>query len=163
MVGKNTVLSDNPYLTTRLVDGKSPARIFIDKNLEVPPSHNIYDNTAATIVFNGLKDLQEGKNRFIKINFNKNVLQQISEKLYMLNIQSVLVEGGSILLEDFITQQLWDEALIFQNPHLRFDEGVKAPAFAIKNSFELVGDDKLYHHFKNESMQAKGPLEKEIF
>jgi diaminohydroxyphosphoribosylaminopyrimidine deaminase / 5-amino-6-(5-phosphoribosylamino)uracil reductase len=163
MVGKNTVLNDNCLLTTRLVDGKNPARIFIDKNLEVPLTFNIYNGDAETIVFNAVKNEQRDRIRFIKINFNENVLQQISEKLYVLNIQNVLVEGGKFLLDDFINQHLWDEVLVFQNPHLAFDQGVRAPAFALKNSFELAGNDKFYHHFKNETLPAKGLLAKEIF
>ena len=43
MVGKNTVIKDNPSLTTRKVAGKSPIRIVTDTNLEysdiVKPGH----------------------------------------------------------------------------------------------------------------------------
>jgi len=163
MVGKNTVLNDNPRLTTRLVEGRNPVRIFIDKNLEVPVSHNIYNDEADTIVFNALKSGHEGRNRFVKIDFAGNILTQVSDKLYGLNIQDVLVEGGKQLLDDFIGQHLWDEVLVFQNPGLQFGTGTKAPAFALKNSFELVGNDKFYHHFKNDTLPARGPLEKEIF
>ncbi len=163
MVGKNTVLNDNSLLTTRLVEGKNPARIFIDKNLEVPLTYNIYNTDAETIVFNAIKSEHSGRIRFVKINFDENVLQQVSEKLFGLNIQNVLVEGGKFLLDDFINQHLWDEVLVFQNPQLVFDQGIKAPAFALKNSFELAGNDKFYHHFKNETLPAKGLLAKEIF
>ncbi len=163
MVGKNTVLKDNCLLTTRLVEGKNPARIFIDRNLEVPLTFNIYNGDAETIVFNAVKSEQRDRIRFVKINFNENVLLQVSEKLYALNIQNVLVEGGKFLLDDFINQHLWDEVLVFQNPHLAFDQGIRAPAFALKNSFELAGNDKFYHHFKNETLPAKGLLAKEIF
>ncbi len=163
MVGKNTVLNDNPLLTTRLVDGKNPVRIFIDRNLQVPMHFNIYNSEAPTLVFNALRDNNNGHIRHLKINFDGNVLQQVSEQLYNLNIQSVLVEGGPYLLADFIEQNLWDETLVFQNPDLYFKEGIKAPAFAIKNTFDLVGDDKLYHHAKNEALPAVGVLGKEIF
>lgn len=163
MVGKNTVLNDNPRLTTRHVEGKNPLRIFIDKNLEVPLSFNIYNNEAETIVFNSLKEERNNHIRLIKLNFNENVLQQISDSLYALNIQSVLVEGGKYLLDDFINQQLWDEILVFQNPDLHFFKGTKAPDFALKNTFDLVGNDKFYHHFKNETFLTKDPLEREVF
>lgn len=146
MVGKNTVLNDNPKLTTRLVKGENPTRIFIDRKLEVPLDHHIYNQEAPTIIFNGLKEEQKGNHRFIKIDFTQNILEQVSGKLYDLNFQSVLVEGGAILLNDFIEQHLWDEALVFQNPDLNFGQGVKAPAFALRNTFELVGNDKLYRH-----------------
>lgn len=146
MVGKNTVLRDNPKLTTRLVKGKNPVRIFIDRKLEVTPDHHIYNQEAETIVFNEAREEQKATLRFIKIDFKQNILDQVSAKLYDLNFQSVLVEGGAFLLNDFIEQHLWDEALVFQNPDLNFGQGIKAPAFALRNTFELVGNDKLYRH-----------------
>ena len=33
MIGKNTAKLDNPLLTTRLVKGKNPTRVVIDKDL----------------------------------------------------------------------------------------------------------------------------------
>ena len=147
LVGKNTVLRDNPRLTTRLVEGKNPIRVFIDRNLEVPLHFQVYDNEATTIIFNELKEEKMGIHMFLKIDFGKNILQQLSEKLFNLNVQSVLVEGGSVLLNDFIDQHLWDEVLVFQNPDLRFEVGLKAPRFALANTFELIGGDKLYQQF----------------
>lgn len=46
----------------------------------------------------------------------------ISEK-----IQSLLVEGGSILLQSFIDSGLWDEAFIEKAP-LRLNNGIQAPS-----------------------------------
>jgi len=127
MVGKNTVLCDNPNLTTRLAEGKNPLRIFIDKNLEVPRSFNIYNTQAETIVFNALLSEDAGNIKRIKIDFTKNVLKQISDILYQLKIQSVIVEGGVFLLNDFIKQNLYDEVNVFVNEKLKFGSGVKAP------------------------------------
>lgn len=129
MVGKNTVLSDNPTLTTRLVKGKNPIRIFIDRNLEVPKSFNIYNVDAKTIVFNNVKEGVEDNIEFYKIDFTENVLQQISNKLFDLKIQSVIVEGGAFLLNDFIKQELYDEVITYKNKNLRFGSGVSAPKF----------------------------------
>lgn len=162
-VGKNTVLNDNPHLTTRLVKGKNPVRIFTDRNLEVPGNFNVYNDEAPTLVFNSLKDEEKGNIRYIKLDFGTNILPQINEKLYQMQIQSVLVEGGAFLVNEFMKNDLWDEVLVFQNPDLHFSQGVKAPEFALKNTFELVGNDKLFHHFRNEALPAVGPLEKEIF
>ena len=127
MVGKNTVLNDNPTLTTRLVEGKNPVRIFIDKNLEVPRNFNIYNYESKTIVFNGFKDVVENNIEFYKIDFTQNVLKQISDMLFDLKIQSVIIEGGSFLLKDFIKQKLFDEIIIYKNENLWFGSGVEAP------------------------------------
>lgn len=162
VVGKNTVLNDNPSLTTRLVEGKNPVRIFIDKKLEVPGDFNIYNAEAPTIVFNALKEDKKDHIQFIKLDFSGNVLGQMLQELYRLSIQSLLVEGGSSLLYSFIDQHLWDEVLVFQNPSLFFGQGLKAPVFALKNTFELIGDDKLFKHYRNETLEA-GSAPKEVF
>jgi diaminohydroxyphosphoribosylaminopyrimidine deaminase/5-amino-6-(5-phosphoribosylamino)uracil reductase len=163
LVGKNTVLYDNPRLTTRLAEGKNPVRIFIDRNLEIPKSHHIYNAEAPTLVFNALKEEKEGHVQYLRIDFDQDTLAQICDKLYEQGIQTVLVEGGAYLVNEFVKRDLWEEVLVFQNPDLHFVEGLKAPVFALKNTFELVGDDKLFHHLKNESLPAVGPLGKEIF
>ena len=42
LVGSNTVRSDNPQLTTRLVDGPNPVRVAIDPTLRLSPKHHIF-------------------------------------------------------------------------------------------------------------------------
>ena len=144
MVGKNTVLADNPKLTNRLAKGKNPVRMFIDKDLDVPQTFNIYDDQAKTIVFNSQKDEERDTIQFIKLNFELNVLEQISDKLVELKIQSVLVEGGLRLLNDFIQQNLFDEIFVFENPKLKFGAGLKAPQLNLVGNFVVIGEDKLY-------------------
>lgn len=134
MVGKNTVLHDNPRLTTRLVKGNNPVRIFIDRILEVPATFHIYNAEAKTIIFNEQKSEIKDHLHFIQIDFSKNVLVQISEKLFEMNIQSVLVEGGLKLLNSFILQGLYDEIKVFKNNNLNFGSGIKAPDAGIWSS-----------------------------
>jgi len=144
LVGKNTVLSDNPQLTTRLVAGKSPLRLFIDKRLEVPGTYHIYDSSAPTIVFNEQKDETEGHITYKKLNFELNVVEQISKYLYGMNIQTVLVEGGTRLLNDFKQQNTFDEILVVVNQDLSFEKGIKAPQISFAGAFEMLGKDKLF-------------------
>ena len=49
LVGTNTAVQDDPFLTTRLWKGKNPVRIVIDKELKLPPSLNIFDTNSQTI------------------------------------------------------------------------------------------------------------------
>lgn len=163
LVGKNTALADNPKLTTRLVKGRNPLRLLIDRNLEVPLNFNLYNDEAPTIIFNASKDEKQGHMQFVRLDFNGEILPQLLQKLVALNIQSVLVEGGAATINNFLGAESWDEAIVFQNPDLLFGNGLKGPEFALKNTFELVGNDKLYHHFKNETMPVKEPENKEIF
>ena len=57
MVGTNTAINDNPSLTVRNWSGRDPLRIAIDRNLRLPDSLNIFNQTSRTIIFNAKKDL----------------------------------------------------------------------------------------------------------
>ena len=128
LVGTNTALTDNPSLTTREISGRNPVRILIDFDLKVPRDFNIYNEEAETLVFNSLKDSQDKHIKFIKIE-KKNFLQNLMEKLYENNIQSVIIEGGSFTLKQFIEANLWDEAIVIKNENLILENGTKAPEF----------------------------------
>ncbi|MBT8260877.1 MAG: bifunctional diaminohydroxyphosphoribosylaminopyrimidine deaminase/5-amino-6-(5-phosphoribosylamino)uracil reductase RibD, partial [Bacteroidia bacterium] len=102
LVGTNTVVEDNPSLTSRVYNGKNPIRIVIDKNKILDKSLQIFDNASKTIVINKHNT-----------NFNKPLAQQICNLLYQENINSVIIEGGTKTLQTFIDENLWDEARVF--------------------------------------------------
>ena len=62
LVGVNTVIADNPHLTTRIPNGgKHPIRVVLDTHLRTPPSsHVITDGLAPTWIIVG-KDVKEEK------------------------------------------------------------------------------------------------------
>lgn len=128
LVGKYTALHDNPSLTVREIKGRNPIRILIDFNLNVPDNSNIFNDEAETMIFNSIKNSEKENLKFIKIE-RENSIKQILEKLYELQIQSVIIEGGRFTLQQFIDQNLWDEALIFKNPNLTLENGTQAPDF----------------------------------
>ena len=128
LVGTQTALNDNPSLTTRLIEGRNPVRILIDFELKVPRDFKIYNNEAPTLVFNQEKDAEEENIKFIKISKEK-FLEDLLQKLYENQIQSVLVEGGSRTLQTFIDANLWDETIIIKNKNLTLENGTKAPKF----------------------------------
>ncbi|WP_027384855.1 bifunctional diaminohydroxyphosphoribosylaminopyrimidine deaminase/5-amino-6-(5-phosphoribosylamino)uracil reductase RibD [Epilithonimonas caeni] len=151
LVGKNTALHDNPGLTVREIEGRNPSRILIDFNLEVPNDFKIYNNEADTLIFNSIKDSEENHLKFIKIE-KENSVNQILEKLYELQIQSVIVEGGRFTLQQFIDQDIWDEAIIFKNPDLHLENGTKAPDFdSIPQKIENLRDTEVLF-FKNRGL-----------
>ncbi|PZU88101.1 MAG: bifunctional diaminohydroxyphosphoribosylaminopyrimidine deaminase/5-amino-6-(5-phosphoribosylamino)uracil reductase RibD [Chryseobacterium sp.] len=128
LIGKNTALHDNPSLTVREIEGRNPIRILIDFNLEVSPDSNIYHDEAETIIFNSVKNFEDKNLKFIKIE-KENSINQILGKLYDLQIQSMIIEGGRFTLQEFINHNLWDEAIIFKNPNLNLENGTQAPEF----------------------------------
>jgi len=126
LVGKKTALIDNPQLTTRYWRGKSPNRVLIDKKLEIPATYNVYNNTAHTFIFNGIKSEKINTVELVKIDFEKQVLNQILDFLYKQSVLSLIVEGGIKTLQYFIEENLWDEAIIIKSD-VYWENGLKAP------------------------------------
>jgi diaminohydroxyphosphoribosylaminopyrimidine deaminase / 5-amino-6-(5-phosphoribosylamino)uracil reductase len=117
---------DNPQLTARLWKGRQPLRIVFDKNLKLPATHRLFDNSATTWVINEEKEEINNDIQYRKLAFNEGLLTELLQQLYNANILSLIVEGGANLLEQFISLGLWDEARIFTSESgLR--NGLKAP------------------------------------
>ncbi|MCI3938933.1 bifunctional diaminohydroxyphosphoribosylaminopyrimidine deaminase/5-amino-6-(5-phosphoribosylamino)uracil reductase RibD [Chryseobacterium aahli] len=128
LIGTMTALRDNPSLTTREMTGRNPIRILIDIDLKVPSDYHIYNNEAETLVFNSIKNSDEGNIRFIKTE-REGFIEKLIKKLYELQIQSVIVEGGNLVLQQFIDANLWDETIVIKNENLQIENGTKAPRF----------------------------------
>lgn len=126
MVGTNTVKYDNPKLDTRFWTGKNAIRVLIDKDLSLLNTLNIFDNSQKTICYNLLKDEVINNNIFVKIPTNNSIESFIIQVLYQRKIQSIIIEGGAILLQSFIDSGLWDEAFILKSK-LILGDGIKAP------------------------------------
>jgi diaminohydroxyphosphoribosylaminopyrimidine deaminase/5-amino-6-(5-phosphoribosylamino)uracil reductase len=141
MVGTRTAEIDNPMLTVRNWKGNNPLRIVIDKTLRLPTTNNLFDNQIETLVFNNIKNEKLEKLEFIKIDFKEEVIIPILQNLYERNILSVMIEGGSNLLNQFITLGLWDEARIITADKV-YDDGIPAPVIKGKliSSSKLTGD-----------------------
>lgn len=129
MVGTNTARNDNPQLNVRLWKGKNPVRIVIDKDLKLPASLNLFNGKQETLVFSEKKKNRKGRTEFIQVSFGNNLLNAIMENLFNRSIQSVIVEGGALLLQSFINRNLWDEARVFTSP-LLLNNGVHAPSLS---------------------------------
>lgn len=127
LAGTNTALMDDPALTTRNWPGNSPIRIVIDRKLSLPPDLKLFDGSVPTIVFNCVKQDESANVKYVKLKSEDNLLPELLQQLYESNIQSVLVEGGSKLLQSFINNNLWDEARVIMNTVLRTGTGIAAP------------------------------------
>lgn len=133
LVGTNTAVADNPRLNTRLWTGNDPVRLVLDRQLRIPPKSHLFDDSVKTFVFTE-KDASERASKnviFEPLNFEKDLPKQISDFLYRQELQSLIVEGGSQLLQNFLDADLWDEAHVFTGKKM-FGKGTKAPQFSGK-------------------------------
>lgn len=147
MVGTATALLDNPKLDVRGVSGNNPLRVVIDKELNIPHHYNLLDKRLPTLVFTSKNKASKSNLEYITISFEENTLPQIMDHLYRRNIQSILVEGGTKLIENFLASNLWDEARILKSS-ATLSEGVKAPQFNSKGlATEKIGTDDLFIRF----------------
>jgi len=128
LVGTNTVLEDNPKLTTRNWAGKDPIRVVLDRGLKIDPSYHVLDKSVQTIILTEIEDTS----KYIRgidyavIDFSQNTAQQICDVLHQQNITSLIIEGGARTLQAFIDENLWDEARIFKGA-ISFKNGLPAP------------------------------------
>ncbi|MGV8963528.1 MAG: bifunctional diaminohydroxyphosphoribosylaminopyrimidine deaminase/5-amino-6-(5-phosphoribosylamino)uracil reductase RibD [Candidatus Saccharimonadaceae bacterium] len=150
MVGTNTALKDNPLLNARKWCGENPVRIVIDRTAKIPYNSHLFSDDVPTIVFTAVVSYPIHKNASsILIDFTDNVNQQILNKLFELNIASVLIEGGSILISSFIESNLWDEAYV-EVADCEIGSGIIAPQ--INGTFIIAKKyiDSFHFHIKNE-------------
>jgi diaminohydroxyphosphoribosylaminopyrimidine deaminase/5-amino-6-(5-phosphoribosylamino)uracil reductase len=144
MVGTNTLLEDNPHLSTRLWKGKNPVRLTIDMHLKSDGKPlNFFNRSQRTIVFNGLKNETERDVEYVMIRDSSPA--SIAGKLFELGIQSVVIEGGSKLLGSFIDQNLFDEIRRFRSKTMFLQQGIPAPRidFVPEKTENLVDDELL--------------------
>jgi diaminohydroxyphosphoribosylaminopyrimidine deaminase/5-amino-6-(5-phosphoribosylamino)uracil reductase len=138
LIGRKTLEFDNPSLSARDFRGLTLVRIAISKNCSVPDGLKFRDGSQPTYVFcHGQTKTEDGV-RFVGIDFEGNVLQQIMRSLHELEVQSLIVEGGNHTLQGFIDSGLWDEARVFVGKS-EFKQGIPAPTM----SAELLSEEDI--------------------
>ncbi|MFK8045506.1 MAG: bifunctional diaminohydroxyphosphoribosylaminopyrimidine deaminase/5-amino-6-(5-phosphoribosylamino)uracil reductase RibD [Crocinitomicaceae bacterium] len=142
LVGRKTVQNDNPSLTCRHYYGTNPIRIVIDKNAKLDINRYKISNDEALAYIFTEKPLGVQKNtKYITLEpFN---LKGMLSKLFELNIQSIIIEGGKITLEQFIKDNIWDEARVLTGIN-SIENGSYAPQIKGHLSQEFYfGEDKV--------------------
>lgn len=140
MVGINTVLKDDPLLTTRLEAGigRDPVRIIIDSTGRIPEDSKVLNKNSRTGVILATTSLLEKEKqlrlenlgvRIIKADGqNQRVdLEILMEELYKLEIDSVLLEGGGTLNASAINAGIVDKVLCFIAPKILGGEKAITP------------------------------------
>ena len=134
LVGAQTIREDDPRLTTRDCKGKN-CDIYILSKKGLKKDYKIFNQDSKVTV---LDDKE--------INFNKNIAKQICDKLYDDKILSVIIEGGTKTLSNFIDYDMWDEMRVFKTQEILGD-GVKGPKikFNVERKVEIENDILEYY------------------
>lgn len=145
LVGKHTVMIDDPLLAVKHVNGKNPTRIILDSTGSIKSTSKIIKTckTIPTIIVVSDKATQKNIIRLereglevIKCGQNKINLKKLLHILQMRNIKRLLVEGGGLTNWSFIKDGLVDELIITITPY------VLGGSYAI-SLFEGQGFDKI--------------------
>ena len=133
MVGTRTVLLDNPRLLTTHWSGRNPIRITLDRHGVLPAESKIFSDEAPTIVYRDNTDWQF-------------ILQDMAK----LHIHSVLVEGGTTLLQHIIDSGIYDEVhievsdMLLPGTDKGEPMGVKAPNYRRSTQPRVVNNHQIY-------------------
>lgn len=128
MVGVGTVIADNPQLTCRLPDSRNPVRIICDTNLRIPldseiirTAHEVKTYIAAA--GGDCKKADALRSRGAEIVFvpgkNDHIdLHELSACLGRLEIDSILLEGGSKLHASALEADIVNKVLVYIAPKI---------------------------------------------
>lgn len=119
MIGTNTAQYDNPNLTVRNWTGRNPTRIVLDLKRRLEKNLNVFNDEAKTILIDSENGSTE--NGFLKSLIEKKTSGGLGAGA------SLIVEGGTQLLQSFIDEGLFDEIRLFKNQELFIQNGIKSP------------------------------------
>jgi len=122
LTGAGTIRDDNPRLTRRLGLAVTPwTRIILDRRRVVPADATVLTDGGATIHITEDADLDE-----------------LLADLYARGIHSLIVEGGSNVLSEFIRRRLWQKMIVFIAPMVV--GGADAPAIFVGDGVGTLAD-----------------------
>lgn len=115
ITGSNTVLYDNPKLTSRIKGGINPIRIIMDKKGQIPFNYNVFeDNGTRIILIDNTK--RKCPSHVEKIGFSN--INELLKTLFNMGIYSILIESGRGLNSAFLKEKCVDEIYHFIAPKI---------------------------------------------
>ena len=127
LIGKNTMLQDDPLLTVRHTKGKNPTRIILDSKGTISKNSKIIwtSDKIPTIIAVSKKISKANLSKLKKLpveiiisgeNFVN--LKLLMKKLATKKIKTILVEGGGTVNWEFIKNNIFDELIVTLSPYL---------------------------------------------
>lgn len=147
LIGKNTLISDDPLLTVRSVKGKNPLRIILDSTGSIPISSKIIQtsNSIPTLLAVSKKITKKNFLKLSKYPLDVVTLGDTSINPVILlkylakrGIRSVLIEGGSFVNWNFIKMNLIDELILTITPFVV--GGTKSISLVGGTGFKYIKD-----------------------
>ena len=143
LVGAQTIREDNPRLTTRYLEGKN-CDIYILSKKGIKKNYKIFNQDSKVTLLNDQK-----------IDFGKDIIDQICNKFYHDKIVSIIVEGGTKTIQNFIDKGVWDEIRLFKS-ETKLENGIKGPSINLKAENEInIGDDTLNIYLNKDDTLSK--------
>lgn len=127
LVGVNTLIKDNPTLTTRLASGgKNPVRIILDTHLRTPKNANVIIDhlartwiiTAETTNSNLVSEYRELGIEIIKLSGEHISIHEMLKVIAEKGITSLFVEGGSEVHGSFLKENAFQQVITYIAPKL---------------------------------------------
>ena len=127
LIGKNTMLQDDPLLTVRHTKGKNPTRIILDSKGTISKNSKIIrtSDKIPTIIAVSKKISKANLSKLKKLPVeiiisgeNSVNLKLLMKKLATKKIKTILVEGGGTVNWEFIKNNIFDELIITLSPYL---------------------------------------------
>lgn len=158
LIGVGTLLSDDPQLTVRLVEGRNPQAVILDSRLRTPFECRLMRRQtdlpwivcAASVESSRRKRFEEHGVRLIPVPRKGDAgldLQTLMPELLGLGIRTLMVEGGAGVLHSFMAGGLVDEVVITISP--RWLQGLPAVSghsrlpHLVEPVYQILGKDMI--------------------
>jgi diaminohydroxyphosphoribosylaminopyrimidine deaminase / 5-amino-6-(5-phosphoribosylamino)uracil reductase len=164
LVGVNTIIKDNPKLTTRRVEGENPVRVILDTKLRIPLTAQVLKEEGTTVIFcTKFADVEKKKkldkmctvvllpDRFGLVDVDAMLIE-----LGKRGITSLMVEGGAKVHSSFLNSDSVHKGVFFVT-----DNQMKGTGFfpLLKKKMEL---DHITVHKTGEDLMVEGYLSNNV-
>lgn len=178
LVGRNTMMHDDPLLTVRYATGKNPIRIILDPCGEIPSNSQILTTSGAVPTILVLTNNASVKDQRRLADFNIKIIQTGTERINLkwlvtelfekYNIKTILVEGGGRTNWSFIKEDIFDEIILTVSPHIAGDginfihgDGFaqihEGPSLHLKSA-QTQGDEIVLHYTRHTTPHSDDEL-----